>query len=238
MLERADVSGVEYSFMFPEAFEVSLESESIKGLALSELRTNALPDVSIAYKALTNILTVLPYVRMQDSRRKADLSFFKDRIILEVSFTYDLSRAEYDSEYKERARNLTEQELRDVSNDSNLIIGMLIGKLGLKVGDVKTVVEYRFRKDRIFERGFEDHFNQSFLVKLNIKGVSEIKLRIEDVLLGSESSIDYDFARGEKRDVVVVSSKFKTLVPISIDTQLNESIKKVNEILESVGAKA
>ena len=132
---------------------------------------------------------------------------------------------------------MTDEKLRAMSNDSNILAGMLLGRLGLQNKDITVEFRCDFTREHIFERGFSDHFNQSFLAKLDIKEVLEIDVKSEAIFAGIPCSVRYDLLKGKKKDKVDIRATFKTFTPVAFDSHLNEAIKKANDILGMVGAK-
>ena len=236
MLERTDVASIEYRVKFPENFTVNFSPDALKNVAIGDLKSRVFSHSQFNYVEFAELLHAIPFLALRNENSRGNFLLSKDGIRVEVALRKEVSIT-IGEDQDDKQKEVTDEGLREISNDSNLLTGILLGKLGLKKEDMKASFECNFEKDHIFEKGFSEHFNQSFLAKLRINEVPEIDVKTDDTFAEIPSSIRYDLIKGEKKDKLNVNATFKTFSSIAFDSFLNEAIKKTNEILGILGAK-
>jgi hypothetical protein len=229
MLGRGDITRYSYSILLPDTSLAKSVVDEIGKITLKELKTDYFGRAGALLRAFSE---GIPWLIFQKDTCQM-LMGSKD-IRLELRFRPGEGDISISTD-EERPRRLEWSDLAKIEKDANYVIGLLLGKLAVAPQMLKIEETLEIRKEKLFTKGFSDHFNQAFLASLGIKEVTRIDVVMDEESKGKKEEVVYSLAKGDKSDLVVMKIKSDGFAPLTLEELLSERVTRANTTLEKVG---
>jgi hypothetical protein len=228
MLAVEDIRSYSQRILFPENSPVQEMVDKIGNLTLKEIKTEYFGE---AISFLRDISTALPWLTYQKQWASLSLGSKGVRFNMQVGTGEDEIAFSGD----DVGRKFDWSDLPKIEKDVNYLITLTVGRLGLAPQNLKREERLEIRKERIFARGFSEHFNQSFLASMGVKEVPRMDILVQEESNRGKEDVVYSLVKGEKNDLVIINAKGEGFFPLSLTELMASRINKANDILKKVG---
>jgi len=232
MLAVEDIRFYSQHILFPENSPVQEMVDKIGNLTLKEIKTEYF---GRAFSLLRGISTAFPWLTYQ--KQLTSLQLGSKGVIFNMQVGTREGEIVFSGDDEEElvGPKFDWSDLPKIEKDVNYLITLTIGRLGLAPQNLKREERLEIRKERIFARGFSEHFNQSFLVSMGVKEVPRMDILVQEESNRGKEDVVYSLVRGEKNDLVIINAKGEGFSPLSLTELMASRIGKANDILKKVG---
>jgi hypothetical protein len=228
MLAVEDIRFYSEHILFPENSPVQEMVDKIGNLTLKEIKTEYFDR---AFSLLRDISTAVPWLTYQ--KQLTSLSLGSKGVIFNMQVGTREDEIAFSGD--DVGRKFDWSHLPKIEKDVNYLITLTVGRLGLAPQNLKREERLEIRKERIFARGFSEHFNQSFLASMGVKEVPRMDILVQEESNRGKEDVVYSLVKGEKNDLVIINAKGEGFSPLSLAELMASRIDKANDILKKVG---
>jgi hypothetical protein len=228
MLAVEDIRFYSQHILFPENSPVQEMVDKIGNLTLKEIKTEYFDR---AFSLLRDISTAVPWLTYQ--KQLTSLSLGSKGVIFNMQVGTREDEIAFSGD--DVGRKFDWSHLPKIEKDVNYLITLTVGRLGLAPQNLKREERLEIRKERIFARGFSEHFNQSFLASMGVKEVPRMDILVQEESNRGKEDVVYSLVKGEKNDLVIINAKGEGFSPLSLAELMASRIDKANDILKKVG---
>jgi len=232
MLAVEDIRFYSQRILLPENSPVQEMVDKISNLTLREIKTEYF---GRALSLLRGISTALPWLTYQKQWTSLSLGSKEIRFDMQVGTREGEIAFSDDDEEEFVGPKFDWSDLPKIEKDVNYLITLTVGRLGLSPQNLKREERLEIRKERIFARGFSEHFNQSFLASMGAKEVLRMDILVQEESNRGKEDVVYSLVKGEKDDLVIINAKGEGFSPLSLRELMTSRIDKANDILKKVG---